>query len=87
MKPCLAIKMQMVFGCVVLSLVSAVWAQNDPASNAQVDNLTCAMAVQPDGRIVVGGQFTLLDGVPRNHLGRSQWRRVVGRRIQSRRER
>ncbi len=70
MKPCLAIKMQMVFGCVVLSLVSAVWAQNDPAFNAQVDNLTCAMAVQPDGRIVVGGQFTLLDGVPRNHLGR-----------------
>jgi len=74
MKPCLAIKMQMVFGFLVLSLfsnlISVALAQSDPAFNAQVDNPVYAMTVQPNGRIATGGQLTLLDGVPRNHLGR-----------------
>ncbi len=29
-----------------------------------------AMVVQPDGKVVVGGKFTLIDGQPRNHLAR-----------------
>lgn len=29
-----------------------------------------AIAVQPDGKIVIGGQFTTFNGVPRNHLAR-----------------
>jgi uncharacterized delta-60 repeat protein len=29
-----------------------------------------AMAVQPDGKVVIGGDFTQVDGVPRNYLAR-----------------
>ena len=65
-----AIKRRMVFGCVVSSLIGSALAQSDPAFNAQVDNPVYAMTVQPDGRINVGGQFTLLNGVPRNYIGR-----------------
>ncbi len=46
------------------------WAQSDPAFSAQVDNPVYAMTVQPNGRIAMGGQFTSLDGAPRNYLGR-----------------
>ena len=28
------------------------------------------MAVQPDGRIIIGGEFTHVDGVPLNHIAR-----------------
>ena len=38
----------------------------NPGANAQV----IALAVQPDGKILVGGDFTTLGGQPRNHLGR-----------------
>ncbi len=29
-----------------------------------------AIAVQPDGKVVIGGDFTMVNGVPRNHLAR-----------------
>ncbi len=70
MNLCPTISKRMVFGCVVSSLVCATLAQNDPAFDAQVDNPVYAMTVQPDGRIIVGGQFATLDGAPRNHIGR-----------------
>jgi uncharacterized delta-60 repeat protein len=34
------------------------------------DNNVVAIAVQPDGKILVGGFFTMLAGVTRNHIGR-----------------
>ncbi|MBZ5551927.1 MAG: hypothetical protein LAO21_04335 [Acidobacteriia bacterium] len=58
----------------MLALSSAAWAQSaldgfDPGANA----LVLALAVQPDGKILVGGQFTALGGggtAPRNYIGR-----------------
>ena len=59
----------------VLGTGAAVRAQSvdtfDPGANAKVE----AMAVQADGKIVVGGQFSLLGGggaglIPRNRIGR-----------------
>ena len=38
----------------------------DPNANGEVD----ALFVQPDGKILVGGQFTALDASTRNHLAR-----------------
>jgi uncharacterized delta-60 repeat protein len=35
-----------------------------------VDNVVLATAVQPDGRIVLGGMFTTVDGQVRNHVAR-----------------
>jgi uncharacterized repeat protein (TIGR01451 family)/uncharacterized delta-60 repeat protein len=29
-----------------------------------------AMAIQPDGRVLIGGEFTAVGGVPRNHIAR-----------------
>ncbi len=46
----------------------------DPAFDAPVGggyvNEVDALAIQPDGKIVVGGYFTSLGGQPRTHLGR-----------------
>ena len=38
----------------------------DPGANGSVESL----AIQADGKIVVGGAFTMLGGVPRNRIGR-----------------
>ena len=38
--------------------------------NPGANGITRAMAVQPDGRILVGGDFTMLAGVARSYLGR-----------------
>ncbi|MCP5523745.1 MAG: hypothetical protein H7A46_19585 [Verrucomicrobiales bacterium] len=35
-----------------------------------VDSTVFSLAVQPDGKILVGGDFTALGGQPRNHIGR-----------------
>src|ERR1700686_2646354 len=59
-----------VFACVIAGLVSGAFAQSDPCFNAQVDNPAYSMLVQPNGKVLLGGQFTLLDGAPRQHLGR-----------------
>jgi uncharacterized delta-60 repeat protein len=40
------------------------------AGTSNVVNSIYALAVQPDGQIVVGGDFTALGGQPRNYLGR-----------------
>ena len=45
----------------------------DPAfytNTGMFDNLIYAIALQPDGKILVGGQFTQFDGVTRNRLVR-----------------
>ena len=46
--------------------LATVDAGFDPGSSGTVDSL----AIQPDGRILVGGGFTTLAGQPRNHMGR-----------------
>jgi hypothetical protein len=35
-----------------------------------VDGPIYAMAVQPDGQIVIGGEFTSVNGIPRCHIAR-----------------
>ena len=45
----------------------------EPTFNPGADNVVAALAVRPDGRILVGGLFTMLGGgngtTPRNYLG------------------
>ena len=42
----------------------------DLGFNPTVTYQVCSMALQADGRIVVGGLFTTLDGQPRSNVGR-----------------
>ncbi|HEY5911826.1 MAG TPA: immunoglobulin domain-containing protein [Verrucomicrobiae bacterium] len=42
----------------------------DTAFNPTVNNTVYCLALQPDGRILVGGEFTSLAGGSRNYLGR-----------------
>lgn len=49
---------------------SPVSAQTPDDFNPGADNFVWALAEQPDGKILVGGQFTSLDGTTRNSLGR-----------------
>ncbi len=63
-------------GCALLAFSLSANAQTavpsfDPGANAAI----YAIAVQPDGKILVGGSFTMLGGggsgsTPRNHIGR-----------------
>ena len=42
----------------------------DAAFNPGADERVFALALQPDGKVVVGGAFTTLGGQPRNRIGR-----------------
>ena len=42
----------------------------DNAFNPNADNLVFSIAVQADGKVLVGGQFTNIGGQPRNHIAR-----------------
>jgi uncharacterized delta-60 repeat protein len=42
----------------------------NPGASADAGGLVHALAVQPDGKILVGGLFTQLAGSPRNYIGR-----------------
>lgn len=61
-----------------IAAVLAALALNAPAQNgsldagfqAEVNAPVRAIAVQPDGRIVIGGDFTSVNGVPRNGVAR-----------------
>jgi uncharacterized delta-60 repeat protein len=46
----------------------------DPGFHAglSLDSEVCALALQPDGKIVVGGRFSRIGGVARQHLARLQ---------------
>jgi uncharacterized delta-60 repeat protein len=62
--------------CAVLSMCAVVRAQSlDTNFNPGANGIVMALAVQPDGKILVGGMFTRLGGggtgtTTRNHLGR-----------------
>jgi uncharacterized delta-60 repeat protein len=54
-----------------LNLDGTVDAGFDPnVENVQSDHWIAAMAIQPDGKIVVGGQFTTISGQTRNRVAR-----------------
>lgn len=40
------------------------------AAETEIDNSVRTIALQSDGRIVIGGAFTAIDGIPQNHLAR-----------------
>ena len=42
----------------------------DPLDANVVGNFVTATAVQPDGKIIIGGNFSSVLGVPRNHIAR-----------------
>jgi uncharacterized delta-60 repeat protein len=52
---------------------SQVFAQNagvDPSFHPDIIGLVSTVAVQPDGKVLVGGNFSSVNGVPRNYLAR-----------------
>ncbi|NMD19448.1 MAG: hypothetical protein GYA76_04080 [Verrucomicrobia bacterium] len=52
--------------------IPIVHSQTPPADNFNpgADGTVYALAVQPDGKVLVGGAFATLGGQPRNCLGR-----------------
>ncbi len=42
----------------------------DPSFTPNADNVVFALALQADGKILAGGQFSMLGGMPRNRIGR-----------------
>jgi uncharacterized delta-60 repeat protein len=67
----------MLIGVLVAGLVFAalptpiVHAQStDDGFNASANNIVSALVVQSNGQIIVGGSFTMLNGQPRNRIGR-----------------
>lgn len=56
------------FGVARLNTNGTVDTTFNPGSGANGN--VYALALQPDGKILIGGEFTLVDGVPRSHLAR-----------------
>ncbi len=59
----------------LLLLVAVGWgmsgySQNDPTFDAQAAAPIYSMIVQPDGKVMVGGELVSLDGVVRDRIGR-----------------
>ncbi len=60
------------FGSVTSSVVALTvnGATTDPTFNPGADSVIDSMAIQPDGKILVGGNFTTFGGQTRNRIGR-----------------
>ncbi len=60
------------FGAVTSAVATLVvnMTQPDPSFNPGANNSVHAFALQPDGKIIVGGEFTQLAGQSRTQLGR-----------------
>lgn len=64
------------FGIVALLLSASIAAHAqapgtlDPGFNASANNIVCPFAVQPDGKVILGGDFDQINGVARNHVAR-----------------
>jgi uncharacterized delta-60 repeat protein len=54
--------------------IARLWASGSPdgSFNTSIgaNDTVRAVAVQPDGQVVIGGEFTEVDGQPRNHVAR-----------------
>jgi len=61
-------------GCVLallfFALLSPALAQTEPGANSGINGTVYALAVQPDGKIVVGGEFSSVNNTPRSNLAR-----------------
>jgi uncharacterized delta-60 repeat protein len=60
-------------GCGHFARVNADGSVDLPFSTEQgsgADNTVRAVAVQPDGKVLIGGDFTMVDGISRNYLAR-----------------
>ncbi len=53
-----------------LSLAAPAVAQTADDFNPDADGVVYAVAIQPDGRVLVGGNFTTLGGQARSRIGR-----------------
>ena len=54
----------------LFSLAATLYSQTPDDLNPGADNFVYATAIQPDGKILVGGSFTTLGGQPRSCVGR-----------------
>jgi uncharacterized delta-60 repeat protein len=57
-------------GLALLTLAAPVYSQTPDDLNPGADNFVYATAIQPDGKILVGGSFTTLGGQSRSCIGR-----------------
>lgn len=57
-------------GIARLDAVTGLADSFNPNANPNADNGVYSIAVQPDGKIVVGGTFTSMGGQPRNGIAR-----------------
>src|SRR6185369_14533986 len=57
------------FTLLALSLCQAAQSQIPDGFNPGANSTVNTIIVQPDGKILVGGYFTILAGQPRNHVG------------------
>ena len=60
------------FGILLMASVSQIYSQSilDTTFNPNVNGGVNAIAVQPDGKILVGGNFTTVAGQTRNRIAR-----------------
>ena len=64
-------KFCLLFGLSVLTAVPRCGAVNVEAGfDPGVDGAVLALAIQPDGKIIIGGTFATIGGQPRNRIGR-----------------
>jgi uncharacterized delta-60 repeat protein len=54
----------------LLTLAAPLYCQKPDDLNPGADSFVYATAIQPDGKILVGGSFTTLGGQPRSRIGR-----------------
>src|ERR1043166_7642640 len=56
----------------MLALIApfSVFADLDEPFSPQVEGLVSTIAAQPDGKILIGGNFSSVNGTPRNFLAR-----------------
>ncbi len=59
-----------VWAAVSFALISPTFSQTQDSFTFPLDGAVYAMAVQPDGKVVVGGQMTAVNGVARAHIAR-----------------
>lgn len=60
-------------GLLVAGAAISLFAQNgslDASFQAEVNATVRTMVVQPDGKLLIGGGFTSVNGVPRNRIAR-----------------
>src|SRR6266851_2225096 len=55
---------------IALSLAPQLYSQTADPFNPNPNDVVYSLAIQPDGKVLLGGFFSYIGGQPHNHLGR-----------------